>query len=159
MVCSGEVVPLTDLDSDTVAYFTKVPGYDTLRLVLAENVILVEGPTDDLIIQKAYYDQKNKLPSADGIDIIVVDSLAFKRYCEIAKLLSKKVVVVTDNDGDIEKNITDKYSDYSGLDNFVFLFEKDEKLKTIEPSVLEVNCENGIVSEDFSDFQKWFYEG
>ena len=151
MVCTGKVVSLTDLDCDTVAYFTKVPGYDTLRLVLAEKVILVEGPTDDLIIQKAYLDQKNKLPSADGIDIIVVDSLAFKRYCEIAKLLSKKVVVVTDNDGDIEKNITDKYSDYSGLDNFVFLFEKDEKLKTIEPSVLEVNCENGIVSEDFSE--------
>lgn len=151
VVYSGEVIPFSALDDDTVKYFTKLPGYDTLRLILAEKVILVEGPTDDLIIQRAFYDEKGKLPSAEGIDIIVVDSLAFKRYCEIAKLLSKKVVIVTDNDGNINNNITEKYADYINLDNFTFIYEKNEKLKTIEPSVLEVNTDNGVVSTDFSD--------
>ena len=151
LVNLGNVISFSSLNSDTAKYFKKLPGYDTLRLVLAEKVILVEGPTDDLIIQKAYYDEKGKLPSADGIDIIVVDSLAFKRYCEIAKLLSKKTVIVTDNDGNIEKNITKKYSEYINLDNFVFIYEKNETLNTIEPSVLEANIVDGALTGDFID--------
>ena len=151
LVNLGNVISFSSLNSDTAKYFKKLPGYDTLRLVLAEKVILVEGPTDDLIIQRAYYDEKGKLPSADGIDIIVVDSLAFKRYCEIAKLLSKKTVIVTDNDGNIEKNITKKYSEYINLDNFVFIYEKNETLNTIEPSVLEANIVDGALTGDFID--------
>ena len=37
-------------------YFKKLPGYDTLRLVLAKRVILVEGPSDELVVQRAYRD-------------------------------------------------------------------------------------------------------
>lgn len=48
-------------------------------------------------------DEYGKLPIEDGIDVIVVDSLAFKRYCDIAVLLKKKMVIVTDNDGNIQK--------------------------------------------------------
>jgi predicted ATP-dependent endonuclease of OLD family len=70
---------LKDLSDETVRYFKKLPGYDTLRLVLAEKVILVEGPTEELVIQRAYLDKKSRLPSSDGIDIITVNSLAFKR--------------------------------------------------------------------------------
>lgn len=33
-----------DLPSDTVRYFKRLSGYDTLRLVLAESVVLVEAP-------------------------------------------------------------------------------------------------------------------
>lgn len=58
LVEKGEVKPFRDLPADTISYFKKLPGYDTLRLVLAEKVVLVEGPTDDLIIQRAYKDKK-----------------------------------------------------------------------------------------------------
>lgn len=85
----------------------------------------------------------------DGIDVIVVDSLAFKRYCDIAVLLKKKIVIVTDNDGDIQKNINDKYSEYLDKTNLVFIYEENEMLNTIEPSVLEVNCKNGNPTEIF----------
>ena len=122
-----------------------------MRAVLAEKVILVEGPTDELIIQRAYLDEYGKLPIEDGIDVIVVDALAFKRYCDIAVLLKKKMVIVTDNDGDIQKNINDKYSEYLDSDSLVFVYEKNEILKTIEPSVLEVNCENGVPTELFKE--------
>jgi predicted ATP-dependent endonuclease of OLD family len=33
----------------------KLPGYDTLRLILCNKAILVEGPSDELIVQKAYF--------------------------------------------------------------------------------------------------------
>lgn len=149
LVSSGKVTSFKDLPDETKHYFKKLPGYDTLRLVLAEKVILVEGPTDELIIQRAYLDAYGKLPAEDGIDIIVVGSLAFKRYLDIAILLSKKVVIVTDNDGCIQKNIIEKYDKYFNRSNLVFFYEKDETLNTIEQSVLAANCENGIPSKVF----------
>ena len=143
LVRDGTVQPYSSLPDDTKRYFTKLPGYDTLRFVLASRIILVEGPTDDLIIQRAYYDKYGRLPSDDGIDIIAVESLAFKRFADIANLIGKEVVIVTDNDGDVEINIKKKYENYYGRDNLHFFFETDEKLETIEPSVLSANCDNG----------------
>lgn len=149
LLYNGKIKSMSELPDEAKRYFTKLPGYDTLRAVLAEKVILVEGPTDELIIQRGYLDEYGKLPIEDGIDVIVVDSLAFKRYCDIAVLLKKKMVIVTDNDGNIQKNINEKYSEYLDKTNLVFIYEENEMLNTIEPSVLEVNCKNGNPTETF----------
>lgn len=151
LVNQGNIIQYKNLGDDTKRYFVKLPGYDTLRFVLANSVILVEGPTDDLIIQRAYKDKNGHLPIEDGIDIIVVDSLAFKRYLDIAKMMKKKVKVVTDNDGDINKNIKEKYRDYINDSLFSFFYEQNENLNTIEPSVLAVNSENGIPNDTFKE--------
>ena len=149
LVNGGNITSYRTLPGDTKKYFIKLPGYDTLRFALASKTILVEGPTDDLIIQRAYKDKHGKLPHEDGIDIIAVDSLAFKHYCDIALLMRKRIAVVTDNDGDIEKNIRVKYEGYYGKDGLTFYFEENPKLNTIEPSVLAVNCEGGQPIEEF----------
>ena len=148
---TGKIKALNQLSKETKRYFKKLPGYDTLRIVLAEKVVLVEGPTDELIFQRAYIDEHGVVPIANGIDVIVVDALAFKHYCDIAILLDKKVIIITDNDGDIKTNIQNKYTDYLGKENLNFIYEKDENLNTIEPSVLEVNCDNGIPSDVFKE--------
>ena len=149
LVQNGEVKPYSALPYETKKYFTKLPGYDTLRFVLASHVILVEGPTDDLIIQRAYKDKCGHLPADDGIDIITVDSLAFKRFADIANLVSKDIAIVTDNDRNIEKNIKEKYKDYIGKSNLHFFYEANENLHTIEPSVLFVNCIDGQPTDSF----------
>lgn len=150
LVEKGKVKPFRDLPTETIGYFKKLPGYDTLRLVLAEKVVLVEGPTDDLIIQRAYKDKKGCLPSENGIDIIAVDSLAFKRYCDIAVILKKEIAVVTDNDGNIALNIDKKYSEYKDSPYIRIFHERNEALNTIEPSVLAVNCDiDGAPTEEF----------
>jgi len=38
---------------DTYNYFIKLPGFNTLRVLLANKIILVEGPADELIIQSS----------------------------------------------------------------------------------------------------------
>lgn len=149
LVIDGDVVPFSTLPEKTKAYFKRLPGYDTLRIILAGKVIFVEGPTDELILQRAYLDKHGKLPVEDGIDIIVVDSLAFKRYCDIAILLNKKVIIVTDNDHDISTNILQKYKDYLSYTNLTFIYEQDESLNTIEPSVLKVNCDGDEPTDNF----------
>ena len=121
-----------------------------MRFVLADKTIMVEGPTDDLIVQRAYRDVNGHLPFDDGIDVFVVNSLAFLRFCEIAKLIHKNVVIVTDNDGSIQENIEEKYSEYYKKPGFTFYFESDENLRTIELSVLQANCVNGQPSVSFT---------
>ncbi|MEF7727962.1 ATP-dependent endonuclease [Escherichia coli] len=94
---------LDKIDSGTVKNLKRLPGYDTLRAVLSAKIILVEGPSDELILKKYYLEQYGKLPEEDGIDIIVVRGIGFKNYLEIVKHIEIKTNVMKDNDGDYKK--------------------------------------------------------
>jgi len=95
-------------------FFKKLAGYDTLRLVLAEKAILVEGDSDELIVQRAYMDaHSGRLPIEDGVDVISVGT-SFLRFLELAKELKVPVAAMTDNDGDVAA-ITKKYAEYAGI--------------------------------------------
>ncbi len=133
-----KTMELSALKEDTQKYFKKLPGYDTLRMLLSENPILCEGPSDELIIQKAYINKHGKLPIEDGVDVITVKGLAFKRFLEIAKLLNKPIKVVTDNDGNVEA-IKAKYKEYECVENIKIFYDKDEKYNTLEPQICKVN--------------------
>lgn len=129
-----------DLPPDTYKYFKKLAGYETLRLILAEKAVLVEGPSDELVFQKLYMQENsNRLPIEDGIDVISVQSLAFKRFLDIANLLNKNVAVITDNDGDYEKNISNKYEDYAGLQHIFISADNRDDLNTLEPQFFDAN--------------------
>jgi putative ATP-dependent endonuclease of OLD family len=144
---------LNQLSSDTQRFFEKIAGYDTLRLILCKKAILVEGDSDELVIQKAYMLQNNgKLPIEDEIDVISV-GVAFKRFLEIAEKINKEVVVVTDSDGDIEA-VNTKYENYLGTNtkpNIKICFDstvdignlmigtKPYNYNTLEPKILKSN--------------------
>jgi predicted ATP-dependent endonuclease of OLD family len=148
-----EAASLRGLNHDTQDYFRKLPGYDTLRLMIAKYPILVEGPSDELIVQKAYLQSRGKLPIHDGIDVISVGSLAFKRFLEIAGLLNKFVVVVTDNDGDYETKVEKKYADYIHEKNVRFCYDKNDSRRTLESQIAGVNTlddMNQMLSQSFS---------
>jgi putative ATP-dependent endonuclease of the OLD family len=130
-------VRITDLQTDTVNYFKKLPGYDTLRLVLAKRVILVEGPSDELVVQRAYLDVYGKLPIEDGVDIFSLDALAAKRFLDIAVPLERSVVIVTDNDGDAAKAAA-KYAGYTN-NSFVRICIGKGDARTLEPQLLAAN--------------------
>lgn len=138
LVANHKTIPFKALSKDTYDYFLKLPGYNTLRILLANNVILVEGPADELIVQRAYIDNYGKQPIEDGIDVVSVDSLAFQRYCELALLIKKHLTVVTDNDGNAEA-VQNRYKKYGDL--VTLCVESDNTLNTLEPSVLSVNLD------------------
>ena len=125
-------------------------GYNTLRLLLSNAVILVEGPADELIVQRAYMDYKNKLPIEDGIDVMAIGGVAFKRYCELAKLIGKHITIVIDNDG-APALVVERYKDYKEIVNLCY--EQDRALHTLEPSILAAN------KEDFETFRAIVYQG
>jgi putative ATP-dependent endonuclease of OLD family len=143
------------LSSDTKAFFEKLSGYDTLRLLLCQKAILVEGDSDELIVQKAYRKENNgKLPIEDGVDVISVGT-SFLRFLEIAKKIKKLVIVVTDNDGDVQA-VKQKYSEYlsdnAATKNFIKICfdetvdtgglkigDKPFNYNTLEPKILKAN--------------------
>ena len=62
---------LDALSTETKTFFEKISGYDTLRLMLCKKAILVEGDSDELIVQRAYQDlNEEKLPINDEIEVI-----------------------------------------------------------------------------------------
>lgn len=146
------------LDSETFDFFKKLPGYETLRLILCKKAILVEGDCDELIVQKAYMETHDgKLPIEDGIDVISV-GLTFERFLKIAEKVKKQVAVVTDNDGDVE-SLIEKYKPYIGDGKNIKIFydkdvdtgdltigkeEKKFNYNTLEPKLLKVNSLSGF---------------
>ncbi|MBC1811259.1 AAA family ATPase [Listeria booriae] len=145
----------TNLESTD--FFEKISGYDTLRLVLCKKAILVEGDSDELILQRAYMDSNDgRLPVEDEVEIISVGT-SFLRFLEIARKLEISVKVVTDNDGDI-RALEKKYEDYIGenkKENIEICYDehvyegtltigseenkKDFNYNTLEPLMLKVN--------------------
>jgi putative ATP-dependent endonuclease of the OLD family len=149
----GVNMTLKDLNPDTHDYFMRLPGHDTLRMILASRAILVEGPSDELIVQAAYLKKYQKLPLDKGVDVISVGSLAFKRFLEIAVLLNKSVAVVTDNDGD-SAALQCKYAEYLPKAGVGIHYDLDEAFPTLEPQLLKANGREvieGVLGRTFAD--------
>lgn len=148
----SKLMKIIDLDAED--FFKKLPGYDTLRLILCEKAILVEGDSDELVVQRAYKDKHGKLPIEDGIDVISVGT-SFKRFMEIANSLNLKIFIVRDSDGKADEIKAD-YSQFldSGSDNIKLCMDDEEdsgdlikkngtpfNYNTLEPKIVK---ENGL---------------
>ena len=165
---------LNQLSEDTYNFFKKLPGYDVLRMILSDKVILVEGDCEELILQKYIKVVYGKTAMELGMDIMSCRGLSFKRYLEIAELVNINVSVITDNDGNIENNIAKKYEDYLGenkKDNIGIYYgevilanhdfgvaeENDFNYNTLEPNLLKINdlsLINSILSQTLANKQE-----
>jgi putative ATP-dependent endonuclease of the OLD family len=138
MLHNNGAITLADLSKPTMDYFKKLPGHDTLRMILAKRTILVEGPSDELFVLKAFSQKHGKTPLQDGVEVISVNALAFKRFLEIAKALNVRVCVVTDNDGEVDA-VRRKYAEYAEVKNISICFSENGDLCTLEPHILAAN--------------------
>ncbi|MGC9539199.1 ATP-dependent nuclease [Streptomyces sp. UG1] len=155
LLSSAEGFRLDRLPASTQVYFKKLSGYDTLRLVLAKRSILVEGPSDELVVQRAYMDAHGgRLPAEDGIDVINVRGLSFKRFLDIASLLPEnRVTVVTDNDGRDAADVKKSYDAYASSPNISVHVGEDVNFKTLEPQLFKANGRatlNTVLGQNFT---------
>ena len=149
-----KTVKLNELSADTYKFFEKLSGYDTLRLILCKKAILVEGDSDELVVQKAFMlNNDSKLPIEKGIDVISIGT-SFLRFLEIAEKIGTKVAVVTDNDGNVEA-VQNKYKNYLGdnaKQNIKICFDSDVdtgsvqdfNYNTLEPKFLKANSREAL---------------
>ena len=115
-----------------------------MRVVLSKRVILVEGPSDELVLKKIYLNEFDKLPEEDGIDIIVVRGIGFKNFLNIAQYLGNAVHVVKDNDGDWKNNIEDWKAPYDGFE-FIKVFSPElARENSLEPAFIYANSDSQV---------------
>jgi putative ATP-dependent endonuclease of the OLD family len=151
MLHDRKTTRLSALDPETSSFFQKLAGYDTLRLLLCKRAILVEGDSDELVVQMAYKHKYGKLPIQDGVDVISVGT-SFLRFLQIAEKLNKPVSVVTDNDGNVNalKKKYENYLDVNVKDHIRICFDETVDARkeidgerfnfnTLEPRMLAAN--------------------
>ena len=112
----------------------------------------MEGPSDELIVQKAFKTVHGASPLERGVDVISVRGLAFLRFLEIAAKIGRRVDVVTDNDGDVAR-VHAKYVDYHGIASIRINVDSDNSFPTLEPQLLKSNDRatiNGILGTTFA---------
>ena len=134
-----ETGSLTSLKKEIYEFFERLPGYETLRMILCSKAILVEGPSDELIVQRAYIDKHKKgLPIENEVDVISV-GLTFLNFLEVANIIKKQVAVVTDNDGEYDTKITKKYKDFEKVSTIKIFADNRNELRTLEPQLVDAN--------------------
>lgn len=129
------------LSKDTVAYFRRQSGVDTLRIVLGRKVVLVEGPSDEMIFNWAYEKECAKSPQEDDVDVIAY-GVRGKRALELAHALDKgHVAVLRDNDGKPPSKWRKDAEIYLDDGRQMFI-DDDVSLGTLEPQMVYANLSN-----------------
>ncbi|MCX9115987.1 ATP-dependent nuclease [Providencia rettgeri] len=139
-------VLLRNLPIDTANFFTKAPDNNILEFILSDKVVLVEGDAEFIFMDILFKNSTGKSLEEAKIHIISVGGLSFKRYLDIAKLLSIKVAVIRDNDGDFQRNCIDNYDEYQS-DNIKIFFDNNNENKTFEICIYNENktaCDNVV---------------
>ena len=105
----------------------KAPVASVVEFVTSDKIVLVEGPSEYMLFEKFYMAVTDCKSEKDGVHIIDIRGLSFKRYLEIASLTKSKVAVITDNDGDKQRNCIDKYAGFAGNINIEIFSENDNE--------------------------------
>ncbi|WP_164207137.1 ATP-dependent nuclease [[Micrococcus luteus] ATCC 49442] len=138
---AGTPASFAAISQDTVRYFKRLSGFDTLRIVLAGKLVLAEGPSDEMLFERAFIDKYGKTPSDAGIDVMSMSGVALGRAMELAAVLDRQVAGIRDNDGKPPAHWESKVAEH--LDpGKRRLFIGDPALgRTLEPQLLHVNDE------------------
>lgn len=97
---TGEkAISLSDTPTKLVNYLRKRPNFDILKLLFANKVILVEGPTEEMLISTYL----SKQPALSDIDIIPIGQRGYATFLDIWLALNKdnqnkKIGIIRDYD-------------------------------------------------------------
>lgn len=129
------------LNEEMYKYFYKTTDYPTLRLALCDKAILVEGPTDEMLVQY-YLESISKDLFADKIELIAVGGVRFKNFITLARAIGKQVAIITDNDKKSRKEVIDLYIPADSHGNSIQVFTPDDPNEhTVEISFLKHNID------------------
>ena len=135
---SNTPVLLSNLHKSTAKFFIKAPQSSVLEFTLSEKVILVEGPSEYMLMEKMFLVVTNTSLAKSDIHVISVGGISFTRYLEIAQILKIKVAVIRDNDGKY-KEISDKFLKKFDSEILKLFCDKDNDRYTFEVCVYRDN--------------------
>lgn len=132
-------ISIESLSEETVQYFKRLSGYDTLRIILARKLVLVEGPSDEMIFKWAYKKQYGHYPEVDAIDVMEY-GIRGKRALELCHALDRaNVAVLRDNDGEEPSKWINDTKDFICKGKREMFIGKPEDGSTLEPQMVKAN--------------------
>jgi predicted ATPase len=132
---------LTELDQETVSYFKRQSGYDTLRVVLANRLVIVEGPTDEMVFDWAYRKEFCQDPADGGIDVMSYGTRG-KRALELAAAVGRSnLLVLRDNDHKPPEKWINDAKEYLATGRELIVGDEAGG-STIEPQMVSANMTN-----------------
>lgn len=137
----GIMANFGELTEDTVAYFKKQSGYDTLRMVLARRLVIVEGPSDEMIFKRAYFDQTGHTTDHDQIDVIA-QGTRNRRGLELCAALDRSVAVLRDTDDQTPEYWREKARQWLEPGKRKMFVGNPDFGETLEPQVARTNAGN-----------------
>lgn len=159
LLSDGSIHKLSDMDATTTAYFRKLSGFDTLRILLADRMVLVEGPSDEILFNRFFSDKYSKEPLDVGVDVMSINGTSFRRGFELAALLDKRMVAIRDNDGKNPDDIRAKLNEYLSDGRRELYVGDVTGGETLEPQLIHANREELIRRildvEDGKDLLQW----
>ncbi|OOE40844.1 ATP-dependent nuclease [Salinivibrio kushneri] len=113
IVLSGhDAIHLTDSKKQLTNYLRKRPNFDILKLLLSNKVVLVEGTTEEMLINAILYRDNNNVSS---LEVISIEQTGFTTFMDIwlqvnKDKTTKKLSIIRDyDDNDSTKDKHQKY--------------------------------------------------
>ncbi|WP_433612424.1 ATP-dependent nuclease [Prescottella agglutinans] len=136
---AGTPTTFSAISADTVRYFKKLSGFDTLRIVLADKLVLAEGPSDEMLFERAFRDKHGKTPIEAGIDVLSMAGVSLARALELAAALDRRVAGIRDNDEQPPSHWEAKVTDHLQAGKRQLFIGDPSHGKTLEPQLIHVN--------------------
>ena len=102
---------LSSLSEETSAFFMKIPNDNLLQCVLSQNVLLVEGAAEYILMDYFFQIVTNQNADHYKVWIVSLNNLSFKRYMELGRILGTNIAIVRDNDGQSKQWYSEYVSD------------------------------------------------
>ncbi|HCI3969442.1 TPA: AAA family ATPase [Pseudomonas aeruginosa] len=155
----GKASHIKQLDPDTVSYFQKLAGFDTLRMVLAQKLVLVEGPSDEILFERFFRDLYGKRPMELGIDVMSMHGLTLKRCLELCAAIDRPVAVIRDNDDQDPEGLREQVTDLLEAGKRELFIGAQDAGRTLEPQLRACNSEETLRKTfgvtDRASLEKW----
>jgi len=159
----GKASHIEKLDPDTVSYFQKLAGFDTLRMVLAHKLVLVEGPSDEILFERFFRDLYKESPMQLGIDVMSMHGLTLKRCLELCAAIDRQVAVLRDNDDQDPEDLKEPVQELLEAGKRELFIGAKEGGRTLEPQLMACNSEDTLRKifgvTDRASLKKWMARG
>ncbi|NKR80679.1 AAA family ATPase [Rhodococcus hoagii] len=136
---AGTPTTFSAISADTVRYFKRLSGFDTLRIVLADKLVLAEGPSDEMLFERAFRDKHNRTPIEAGIDVLSMAGVSLARALELSAALDRRVAGIRDNDGKQPSHWEKKVDAYLEPGKRQLFIGDPAAGKTLEPQLIHAN--------------------
>lgn len=127
-------------------YLAKRPNFDILKILLAKRVILVEGTTEEMLINTYLQKNEKDLNMAE----VIVTGKGFKRFLDIWKLINsntdKKIGIVRDYDNQL--NAKEEHEEYDDDKN---IFVRTTEKYTLEDDLVNQGNNKEELEKIFKD--------